>query len=57
MDKRILETILSDQAEELVLKQTKRFCQRKEEDKIDLNSTQAQVVIDAAESQRCVTML
>lgn len=50
MDKRILETILSDQAEELVLKQTKRFCQRKEEDKIDLNSTQAQVVIGVRRS-------
>lgn len=32
IDKRILETILTDQAEELVQKQTLRFCRRKEED-------------------------
>ncbi len=45
MDKRILETILSDQADELTLKRNIRFCQRKEEDLIDLDSPQAQVVI------------
>lgn len=45
MDKRILETILADQAEELAQKSNLRFCHRKEEDLIDLNSTQAQVVI------------
>ncbi|WP_302574205.1 hypothetical protein [uncultured Duncaniella sp.] len=45
MDKRILETILSDQSEELAMKQNLRFCKRKEEDYIDLKSTQAQVVI------------
>lgn len=50
MDKRILETILADQAEELVLKRSQHFCQRKEEDKIDLNSTQAQVVIGVRRS-------
>lgn len=50
MDKRLLETILTDQAEELALKQSIRFCQRKEEDSIDLNSTQAQVVIGVRRS-------
>ncbi len=45
MDKRLLETILADQAEELALKQNLRFCKREEEDQIDLNSPQAQVVI------------
>lgn len=50
MDKRILETILTDQAEELALKQSIRFCQRKEEESIDLNSTQAQVVIGVRRS-------
>lgn len=50
MDKRILETILVDQAEELALKQTLRFCQRREEDQIDLKSTQAQVVIGVRRS-------
>ena len=49
MDKRELETILSDQKEELVLKQTQHFCQR-EEDKIDINSPQAQVVIGVRRS-------
>lgn len=50
MDKRILETILADQAEELALKRNLHFCQRKEEDYIDLNSTQAQVVIGVRRS-------
>lgn len=50
MDKRILETILSDQIEELVQKQNIRFCRRPEEDSIDLNSTQAQVVIGVRRS-------
>lgn len=45
MDKRILETILSDQAEELELKKNQRFCERKEEGLIDPESPQAQVVI------------
>ena len=50
MDKRILETILVDQAEELALKRNLRFCQRREEDQIDLKSTQAQVVIGVRRS-------
>lgn len=50
MDKRILETILADQAEELKLKKNQHFCWRMEEDKIDLNSTQAQVVIGVRRS-------
>lgn len=50
MDKRILETILSDQAEELTLKRSIRFCRRAEEEKIDLNSPQAQVVIGVRRS-------
>ena len=50
MDKRILETILSDQAEELALKRKLRFCRRKEEDHIDLDSNQAQVVIGVRRS-------
>lgn len=50
MDKRILETILADQAEELVLKQNLHFCKRQEEDLIDLNSPQAQVVIGVRRS-------
>ena len=50
MDKRILETILADQAEELELKKKLHFCKRKEEDRIDLQSTQAQVVIGVRRS-------
>jgi hypothetical protein len=50
MDKRLLENILADQAEELTLRQSMHFCQRLEEDKIDLNSTQAQVVIGVRRS-------
>lgn len=50
MDKRVLENILADQVEELALKRKMRFCKRKEEDKIDLNSTQAQVVIGVRRS-------
>ena len=50
MDKRILETILADQAEELSLKRTMRFCKRKEESLIDLKSSQAQVVIGVRRS-------
>lgn len=50
MDKRILETILTDQAEELASKKSMRFCQRKEEDSIDLKSPQAQVVIGVRRS-------
>lgn len=50
MDKRILETILSDQAEELELKKKQKFCRRKEEDLIDPDSSQAQVVIGVRRS-------
>lgn len=50
IDKRVLEIILSDQAEELAMKQDIKFCQRKEEDKIDLKSSQAQVVIGVRRS-------
>lgn len=50
MDKHILETILADQADELALKKKLRFCKRKEEDRIDLDSPQAQVVIGVRRS-------
>ena len=50
MEKRVLESILSDQAEELTRKKSKWFCQRKEEDQIDLESSQAQVVIGVRRS-------
>lgn len=50
MDKRTLETILADQAEELALRKSLCFCQRREEDRIDLNSPQAQVVIGVRRS-------
>lgn len=50
MDKRILENILSDQAEELELKKKQKFCRRKEEDLIDPDSPQAQVVIGVRRS-------
>lgn len=50
MDKRILETILSDQAEELELKKKQKLCRRKEEDLIDPDSPQAQVVIGVRRS-------
>lgn len=50
MDKRILETILSDQTEELYAKRNLHFCKRKEESQIDLQSTQAQVVIGVRRS-------
>ncbi len=50
MEKRILESVLSDQAEELARKKSKWFCQRKEEDQIDLESPQAQVVIGVRRS-------
>lgn len=50
MDKRLLENILADQAEELVQKQKIHFCKRKEEDLIDLDSPQAQVVIGVRRS-------
>lgn len=57
MDKRILETILADQAEDLAQRKTLQFCQRPEEDKIDLNSTQAQVVIGVRRSGKSTLCL
>jgi predicted AAA+ superfamily ATPase len=50
MDKRVLETILVDQAEELAAKRAVHFCRRREEDSIDLESSQAQVVIGVRRS-------
>lgn len=50
MDKRILETILTDQVEELAMRGRTRFCRRLEEDLIDLKSPQAQVVIGVRRS-------
>lgn len=50
MDKRILETILIDQVEELAMRGRARFCRRMEEDLIDLKSPQAQVVIGVRRS-------
>lgn len=57
MDKRILETILADQAEDLAQRKTLRFCQRREEDKINLNSTQAQVIIGVRRSGKSTLCL
>lgn len=45
MNKRELETILRDQREEMELKKKIRFVHRRKESEIDLESTQAQVVI------------
>lgn len=50
MDKRILEQVLADQAEELAKNATKSFCKRQEEDLIELDSPQAQVVIGVRRS-------
>ncbi len=50
MDKRALETILADQAEELEYKKRQRFCYREAEKQIDLTSPQAQVVIGVRRS-------
>lgn len=57
---RDLEIILSEQAEELQKKRTKRFCYRREEKLIDLDSPQAQVVIGVrrcGKSTLCLTAL
>ena len=45
MDKRLLEAVISDQKEELEQKKNIRYCRRKEEECIELDSPQAQVVI------------
>ncbi len=45
IDKRLLETILSDQKVEIETRQDEQLCPRREEQIIDLDSPQAQVVI------------
>ena len=50
IDKRLLETILTDQHEELEERRNDKLCQREEEQLIDLNSPQAQVVIGVRRS-------
>lgn len=50
IDKRTLETILSDQQEELASRAQETLCHRREESQIDMNSTQAQVVIGVRRS-------
>lgn len=50
IDKRTIETVLLDQKEELDAKRGLRLCSRLEESLIDLNSTQAQVVIGVRRS-------
>lgn len=50
VDKRTIETVLLDQKEELDAKRDLRLCSRMEESLIDLNSTQAQVVIGVRRS-------
>lgn len=50
LDKRNLERILSDQQEELEIRRTDKLCHRPEESMIDLNSTQAQVVVGVRRS-------
>lgn len=50
IDKRVLENILTDQAEELALKGKQHFCHRQEEARVDMESSQAQVVIGVRRS-------
>ena len=50
IDKRVLELVLLDQKEELESKRAQHLCSRLEESLIDLNSTQAQVVIGVRRS-------
>lgn len=50
IDKRILENILSDQKEDLDVLELEKLCYRKEQELIDLDSTQAQVVIGVRRS-------
>lgn len=50
IDKRTLEVILTDQQEELEAKRNEKFCHRREEQLIDMNSPQAQVVIGVRRS-------
>lgn len=50
IDKRLLENILADQREDLDALATVKLCYRKEQELIDLDSTQAQVVIGVRRS-------
>lgn len=50
IDKRTLEFILTDQQEELKARADETLCRREEEKTVDLNSTQAQVVIGVRRS-------
>lgn len=50
IDKRLLETILADQQEELEARRNEELCRREEERMIDLKSPQAQVVIGVRRS-------
>lgn len=50
MDKRIIESILLDQIEELDYKRRQKFCYREAEKLIDLDSPQAQVVVGVRRS-------
>lgn len=50
IDKRLLENILADQKEDLEVLKTEKLCFRKEQELIDLGSTQAQVVIGVRRS-------
>lgn len=50
IDKRLLENILTDQKEDLEILSTEKLCYRKEQELIDLDSTQAQVVIGVRRS-------
>ena len=50
IDKRTLETILTDQKEELATRSQETLCHRHEETLIDMNSSQAQVVIGVRRS-------
>ena len=50
IDKRIVETVLTEQRDELAYKSRLQFCYRREEDLVDLNSHLAQVVIGVRRS-------
>lgn len=50
MDTRILEMVLTEQAEEMECKKALKFCDRMEESLVNLDSTQAQVVIGVRRS-------
>ena len=50
VDKRTLEFILTDQREEMEGRADEALCQRREERLVDVNSTQAQVVIGVRRS-------